>query len=160
MWPQKNGRHMRVPALPGLEKLVEQLESRDSVVFESVSLPSIGDLHRSTKSRRTKTAEPPYRTLSDFSDDFVASGSSDISHQESDLNDRIYELEASAREKDVEIARLRNEIERCMCPPAPDYRRLYDEVKREYDRVKAALTAAGKFHRVQIRAVRAVAPPA
>jgi predicted RNase H-like nuclease (RuvC/YqgF family) len=82
-----------------------------------------------------------------------------IDLQLKELLHRVHELEAMSEEKDAEIARLREELERREQGAAPpgeaSYKEQFQHMKMQYEKLKEALALEGKVRRV--RAITLVA---
>jgi hypothetical protein len=108
MWYEQRNGFVRVPVPTTFDRRVEQLENRDSVLFESISLPSLAP-GATTKSSRSQN-----KRVIDLSDDFVSDDEpvDSVDLQRRELLDRVHRLEAECRQKDAEIARLREELQK------------------------------------------------
>jgi hypothetical protein len=151
MCQQNDGRRFRLPVPAGFERMVARLENHDSIVFKSISFPA-----------SQSTADPSDPSAAHRA--FPPPESSEVSPGCGELLDRVRALEAAARQKDAEIARLRKEIgfreaQASLQPDAAQYLQQYEDVKREYDRLKAALAAHGKMRYVRKCAARPLKVP-
>jgi hypothetical protein len=148
MWSERQKGFVRIPVPKTFDRQVEQLENSDSVMFESISLPS---LQRHTG------------PTIDLSDDFMSDDeTADTSPSTFDLQlrallDRVYELETETQHKDAEIARLR---ELLVKHTAPDpFRERYEKIKLQYDKLKESLALEGRIRRVQLKSLRPIKLP-
>jgi DNA repair exonuclease SbcCD ATPase subunit len=169
MWYEEHNQFVRGPVPKSLDLLVEELQNRDSVLFESVSLPSLSvRSNRSTDNHtaRSKTALTSHREhVIDFSDDFVAEEDPPETTTELQLRallDRVHELEAANHQKNHEIAELKKKLaQRTGADPqlsadAQFYKTQYERMKQQFDKLKQALAAEGKLRRVRLRSACAV----
>jgi hypothetical protein len=144
----------RIPVPRTFAQRVAQLENRDSVMFESLSLPSLPSIpglgSRGSEHRQTAPAI-------DLGDDFISDDeTTDTSElQLRALLDRVHELESETRQKDAEIAHLRELLARHIARPDP-FRERYETVKLLYDKLKEALALEGRIRRVRLKSVRQV----
>jgi hypothetical protein len=157
MWHEEHNQFVRGPVPKSLDLLIEDLQNRDSVLFESVSLPSLStrsDVHTSrSQSALTPHREPPI----DLSDDFISeedppeTGTADL--QLRSLLDRAHELEAANQQKDHEIAELKKKLEERpkLSADALFYKTQFEKMKQQFDKLKQALAAEGKVRKVRLR---------
>jgi hypothetical protein len=167
MWHEQRNGFVRVPVPKTFDRRVEQLENRDSVLFESISLPSLtpGSTKRSGRSQSAQTR--PLDPVIDLSDDFMSDNepmepsTTPIDLQLRNLLDRVHELEAESKEKDAEIARLREELEKWEqdAPTADEtsYKDQFEQMKMQYDQLREALVMEGKVRRVRAKSAHAIA---
>jgi hypothetical protein len=172
MWYEERNQFVRAPVPKSFDRLVEKLQNGDSVLFESVSLPSLAPLADhdcDSKTARSRTALTPRReTVIDLSDDFLSDDPLDPVPTTSELQfrallDRVHELEEANKKKDEEIANLQRQLEqvkprRCSdgdaAPSASDtvfYKTQYERMKLQYEKLKEALAGEAKVKRVTPR---------
>lgn len=93
MWYEENDQYVRAPTPQSFDNLVQNLEDRDSVMFESIRLPSRNDVRSSTKSviNEEPVAPPkmasPVASDDDFDDNFQIDKDSDDSNLISIINE-------------------------------------------------------------------------
>jgi hypothetical protein len=143
MWFERQNGFVRVPVPKTFERRVEQLKNRDSVMFESITLPSLRRSSGSPGSHR-KQSDPAIDLSDDFmSDDEPAEPSAaTVERQLRALLDRVHELEAETRQKDAEIAQLREQLARHRAPddqPPDPFRERCEKMKLQYDKLREDL---------------------
>jgi hypothetical protein len=170
MWYERQKQFVRAPVPASLDRWVEQLQDRDSVLFESIALPSLARSDPSTDppTGRSKTALAPHRDpVIDLSDDFVSDDDGPTGTttqlQLRALLDRVHELETANSQKDKEIAQLKKLLEQGktgaqLAADAQFYKSQYENMKMQFDKLKQALAAEGKVRRVKVKSVCAVKP--
>jgi hypothetical protein len=170
MWYATNDRFVRAPAPLEFDQLIQNLEDRDSVIFESISLPSASRL-------KLEVEDPIVESELDLSDDVCKMDWEEPSAREvQSLRNRLIELEMEGARKTDEIVAKDNEIRKlksCLLTlqnghsptPVRDESVLLDFYKTEYEsallemeNLKKSLQEDGKLRRVSARAARPVTP--
>jgi prefoldin subunit 5 len=82
------------------------------------------------------------------------------------LLQRIEELEHEAAQKDQEIARLQQQLQKVRLhqsqpsakpsSPSGDYKQQYEALKFQYDKLREALAVNGKIRRVRVKSAQVV----
>jgi chromosome segregation ATPase len=170
MWVEENHHFVRMPVPKSFDRCVDRLQERDSVLFASISLPSILDAAASeTPTRRSKTTLSQVRhPLSDVSTSpqSVDSGSKAEDSEKAALLRRIQELEEESAQKDQEIARLQHQLQKKISvhnqpPPKVEtddlnYKQEYEALKFQYDKLREVLAVNGKVRRIRVKSAQAV----
>jgi hypothetical protein len=173
MWYEERNQFVRAPVPKSFDLLVKKLQDNDSVLFESISLPSlvaVTEGHSDSRTPRSKTALTPRRDpIIDLSDDFLsddedeAPAATTVELQLRALLDRVHELEADNKKKDDEIAFLRQQLglpklRRSSAGDASNassdalfYKTQYEMMKVQCDKLKEALTGEAKGKKVPAR---------
>jgi hypothetical protein len=174
MWYEERNQFVRAPVPKAFDRLVEKLQNSDSVLFESISLPSLSALAYHdcpAKTGRSQTALSNRReSIIDLSDDFLSDDEPETpSAKTADLQlrallDRVHELEAQNKKKDEEISSLKRQLE-----PQNDkgrrvsegdasgvadtlfYKTQYERIKIQYEKLKEALAGEAKLKRIALR---------
>lgn len=169
MWYEEKDRYVRVPVPKSFDTLVENLQNRDSVLWSSISLPTLKSTQSPSKCDEEKSLFSLNDSFSD-SDDLVTPEPVDFERER--LLNRIRDLEQQNREKDslistlqTEVKKLRqiaNEKRRVMTQNGANprdvefYRERYEMMRTQFERLKEALAAGGKMKRVPASSVRTV----
>jgi hypothetical protein len=165
MWFERQDGFVRIPVPRTFDRRVEQLENRDSVMFESISLPSLRSSSRSGSGRSHRSQHERKDQVIDLSDDFTsddgaaAPSTTTVDLQLRAIFDRVHELEAENRQKGAEIGHLLEQIARQTAPDElrPDpFRERYEKMKLQYDKLKEALAMEGRVRRVRVKSVHAI----
>jgi soluble cytochrome b562 len=169
MWYEEHSQFVRTPVPKSLDLLVEELQNRDSVLFESISLPCLtarSDRSPCNHTARSKTALSCHcEQAIDLSDDFVSDEDPPETTTELQLRsllDRVHELEATNQYKDHEIAELKKKLEHKgtgspkLSADAQFYKTQYERMKQQLDKLKQALAAEGKVRQAKQRSGYAV----
>jgi len=183
MWYEEENEFIRAPTPKGLDTLVQHLENRDSVIFESISLPRVRNQPRpptpfSEENNSTIDDFPsPPKALSpasSFEEDIsldlglTDTNSFNCSQDEiTQLRNRVSSLEYSLKEKDSqlnmkeeEIRELRLALDLKNRPKTVDnstlYKAKYETTLNELTKLKEALAAEGKVKKIKIRSARVV----
>jgi hypothetical protein len=165
MWFERHDGLVRIPVPRTFDQRVEQLENRDSVMFESISLPSLRPSSRSGSGRSHGSQHERKDPAIDLSDDFssdhgaAAPSTATVDLQLRAILDRVHELEAENRQKDAEIGHLREHLARQRAPDElrPDpFRERYEKMKLQYDKLKEALAMEGRVRGGRGESVHAI----
>lgn len=174
MWYEEKDRYVRVPVPKSFDNLVEDLQNRDSVLWESISLPSLSSTKSSPVREEVKKNEQhvftdPVFNLSDSCSDEDEPSPAEIDRCQ--LLNRIKELERQNKEKDAIIANLQSEAKKLrqianekrritqnasVNRDVEFYKERYEMMRAQYEKLKEALAADGKMKRVRVRSVRTV----
>jgi hypothetical protein len=185
MWYEAEDQFVRARTPAVFDKLVQQLENADSVLFESLSLP------RSSLAQnpRRRSAQPPQSPPTptgapklhigdlDFTDPLP-----DDDDPESDLaalRDRLRDIEIMGlrkmeiiRAKDQQIMLMEQQLtdlRKAMQKPGKEvqtsdsqtaefYKKKFADVKQEFEDLKRSLVEDGRLRKVSARSARAVRP--
>jgi hypothetical protein len=171
MWIEENHRFVRTAVPKSFDRYVDRLQDRDSVLFASISLSSILDAPAAEviPTRQSRTTPNQFRdTLVDV-DKAPPPALNEPSVDDSErtaLMQRIEELERENAQKDQEIARLQQQIQKVrphqnQAPAKPEsldgqYKQEYEVLKLQYDKLREALAVNGKVRRVKLKSVQVV----
>jgi hypothetical protein len=156
VWYEEENQYVRAPTPQAFDRLVQNLENNDSVIFQSIALPS--------STRRSEPDEPEDSMSGDSG--FMAADLSDMEGEEvEDIKKRIAEVTAlnrmkddMIRIKDEQIAELQRQINSIQGAPAramtaqtrrsgPDsdlvafYKSQYESTLFKFEKLKEALAA-------------------
>ena len=179
MWYEEENKFIRAPTPKSFDNLVQNLENRDSVLFESVALPSA----KREETNETQPIEAPSSMMGDLQAldlsegdsalDFTAKNEAREQLQEevynmqkliSQLEFTLREKEAIIEEKDEEISELKkrlknkNQNQKQSRPLTTNdanqiYKEKYQNVIKELTDLKKSLASQGKVRRVKSRAL-------
>jgi hypothetical protein len=164
MWNEENHRFVRSAVPKSFDRAVDRLQNRDSVMFESISLPSLADHANSTDAPPGRSRTPPSR----FTDPLFNIGEptqSNDTHDAASLLDRIQQLEAQNAQKDKEIASLQQQLQKlrhasnlAIHKSSSDditlYKDQYEALKFQYDKLREALAVNGKLKKVRVKSAQ------
>jgi hypothetical protein len=163
MWVTNGDAVVRAPTPQNFDRLVQKLEDDDSVLFQSVSLPSASAFpdgqSPSALPSRPQTARAGQKPAA------VGEGtppSDDLPN----LRARLRELELAGaqkdqtlREKDEQIAALEERLAGLTDSEAvPVYKARYEGVLTEFEQLKKSLADAGKLRKVPRKSAREMKP--
>jgi hypothetical protein len=165
MWNEENNRFFRSAVPKSFDRAVDRLQNRDSVIFESISLPSLVD-HGDVAPGRPRT--PPTHFYDPLFDVGRRATRSDIDvtietpgTDPAFLLDRIKELERENAQKDKEITALHQQLQKLrhtskipIHNSASDdafYKDQYEALKFQYDKLREALVVSGKLKKVRVK---------
>jgi uncharacterized small protein (DUF1192 family) len=170
MWYEDREQFVRAPVPQSFDRLVGKLQNGDSVLFESISLPSLAsfnDRSHEPKTGRSQTSlTPRSKPALDLSDDFISDDEPEAPRgttaevQLRSLLNRVHELEAANQQKDEEIARLQKELRSRKASRSPDanesadtefYKKQYERMKCQYENLKEVIAADAKGKRGRFR---------
>ena len=154
MWREEEDRYVRFPVPEAFDKLVQRLQNEDTVLWESISLPSL----KSSNAETPSPTEESHPQTSDHPEDYKF------------LISRIRELEAMNMEKDTAISNLRRELKELkdgekraksshdarMSNEAAFYKQKFEQMKNQYDKLREVLAANGRLRRVKCRSVSVI----
>ena len=176
MWYEEENQFIRAPTPKSFDNLVQNLENRDSVLFESVALPSA----KREETNETQPIEAPSSMMGDLQAfnlsegesalDFTATNAAREQFKEevynmqkliSQLEFTLREKEAILEEKDEEINDLKNKLKNKNKQTRPlttndanqIYKEKYQSVIKELTDLKKSLASQGKVRRVKSRAL-------
>lgn len=185
MWYQENNALVRAPVPPSFDYCLKKLEDNDSVIFESVSLPCMKPILKNDKKRKviSQICRPitPRESDLNFSEDFISSDSTDIpsprnTQKTDELIRKIRTLEQTNFQKDQEIIKLQNEIQKLKKinaierkKPDPNsqsfeemaifYKKKYVQLKEQFENFKEALASDGRIKRYRLRNIKEFSLP-
>jgi hypothetical protein len=139
MWTEEGGAFVRAPAPQNFDRLVQALEDSDSVLFESISLPSLA-------------APPPADDPGALADQLRA-----LERADAEKAERIRARAAQIASLERRIAELRAGSADGQ-DPAEAYRAAYERVLMELEGLKASLSKRGKLRKVAAKSARAIKP--
>jgi hypothetical protein len=160
MWYEDHQQFVRAPVPTSFDRLVDKLQNGDSVLFESISLPSLASFNDyQPMTARSQTALTPRReSVIDLSDDFMSDDdpTTTAELQLRALLTRVHELEVANQRKDEEITRLQKELHSRKprrssdCHAGADtefYKAQYERMKSQYEKLKDLVVADAKSKR-------------
>lgn len=177
MWYEEDNQFVRAPTPKGLDSLVNDLENRDSVLFESIALPKakieeppkstpieapssmIGDLQALNLSDDESTLD---FTISNESRKQALEEAHNMQKMISELEFTLREKEAILEEKEDEISELKAKLKGKRTRPSTTndsnsiYREKYQAVLKELSELKRSLAIQGKVRKVKVRALTPV----
>lgn len=188
MWFEDNDQYVRAPTPEGFNRLVQQLEDNDSVLFESISLPSSKSASKSTETIPPETSQEPVvpklnidLDMDDFTDDDDPVMTIDKDERDPHvLQDELAELEMESsrkdeiiKQKDEQIRMLQKELDDLLRrkeskPDRPAtanyetaefYKEKYNKVMKAFNSLKDSLNADGKIRTVSARSARVINKP-
>lgn len=181
MWYQENNKLVRAPVPPSFDFCLKKLEDEDSVLFESISLPSMKAILKNEKKRKvtSQICRPitPKGNDLNFSEDFLSSDTDEVipsprnTTKTEELYHKIKHLEELNSKKDQEIQKLQNEIlklkrinsiEKKKTEPnsqsfeemAVFYKKKYEQLKEQFEKFKENLASDGKIKKYRLRNIR------
>ena len=174
MWYEEENQFVRAPTPAAFDHLVQNLENRDSVLFESVALPSA----KRNEPEETNPIEEPSSMMAelhafDLSEgesalDFTIKNDSreQLKEEVHNMQKLISQLEFTLREKEAIIEQKNEEINELKKklkgkPTRPlttndanqIYKDKYQNVLKELTDLKKSLASQGKVRRVKSRAL-------
>ena len=184
MWFEDNDQYVRAPTPEGFNRLIQQLEDNDCVLFESIALPS-------SKSKPAETVTPVASQeliipkldidldMDDFTDDDPMVTPKEEERDPQVLQDELAELEMESarkdeiiKQKDQQILTLQRELDELLkgkdsklerpatanYETAEFYKDKYHKVMMDFDSLKKSLSADGKIRTVSARSARVFKP--
>jgi hypothetical protein len=176
MWYAQEDEYVRAPTPAHFDRLVDQLEDGDSVLFESIRLPSSDDPPGEPASLPTlEIGEPLEDQEVDLSDDLMTIPTDDFDgFGLPALRAKLIELETEGaqklqliQQKDREILALEQQLASQHGPKSPQaakrgtaefYKLQYEAALRDLENLKASLRQDGKVRTVSARSARAIKP--
>jgi hypothetical protein len=186
MWYEADESHfVRAETPPGFDEMVQRLEDADSVLFESVTLPSVSALIAKQDAVASPSLEPEIAVprievetaQMEFSDDFEDTDTQELAEDDltvlkSLLADLKLEGTRKAKiiaSKDSQIASLQRELaqlearkgrvgfpNRSFRESADFYKSQYEKTLADLEMLKKSLSDDGRLKRVSARSARAI----
>lgn len=174
MWFEDQDQLVRAPTPTGFDRLVKSLEDNDSVMFQSISLPSSADMKQQESSPPVSLA-PVIPQLKIEREETMDTLPNDVG----ELNRMLGQVELEAqrksnaiRSRDERITALKRELDELEAKSigarerpvtvghesVEFYRDQYEKELAEFEALKKSLDDSGKVRRVSSRSARPIRP--